>query len=65
MTINTITPYHVMNGNTEVFAGTHQECLRYELDAIDSIDLCTLPNNADDNIPYELMDEDLNYRYED
>lgn len=65
MDLNTNQPYHVMNGNTEVFAGTHQECLRHELDAPNSIDLCTLPNNQLENVPFDLIDEDIAYSYED
>jgi len=59
-------PYHVLDGDgEEVFTGTHQECLRYELDQ-DNIELVTLPIR-DEAVPdvYELEDVDYGINFED
>lgn len=59
-------PYHVLDvDGEEVFTGTHQECLRYEIDN-DNIELITVPANDDESPEvYELNDNELNYNYED
>jgi hypothetical protein len=59
-------PYHVLDVNgKEVFTGTHQECLRYEIDS-DDICLQVLPCNDDESPEvYELSDDDYTINYED
>ena len=59
-------PYHVLDAEgKEVFTGTHQECLRYEIEQ-DNIELITLPVNDNESpTVYELNDNELNYNYED
>lgn len=58
-------PYHVLdNEGEEVFTGTHQECLKYELEQ-DNIELVTLPVNEGTVETFELEEGDYDYSYED
>lgn len=58
--------YHVLNVNgEEVFTGTYQECLRYDIDS-DDICLQVLPANDEESVEiYGLGEPDYDINFED